>query len=128
MRKVDPKNKICIYLDQFAISDILENVNPLWIEIKKLLENSYSSGKIYCPLCNEHVLETVRKNFYSAKTHHDYLKSISDGYILKSEIKNSVGLKFITFPESLNHFWYSLLKLSSIDFFDAFSSSKKGIP
>lgn len=85
MRKVDPKNKICIYLDKFAISDILENVNPLWIEIKKLLENSYSSGKIYCPLCNEHVLETVRKNFYSAKTHHDYLKSISDGYILKSE-------------------------------------------
>jgi len=85
MRKVDLKNKICIYLDQFAISDIIEGVNPLWIEIKILLETAHNLGKIYCPVCHEHILETVRKDFHSAKIHDDYLKSISDGYILKSE-------------------------------------------
>lgn len=85
MRKIDHKNKICIYLDQFVISDIIESTNPLWIEIKNLLELSYASDKIYCPACQEHILETVRKDLHSAKIHDDYLKSISDGYILKSE-------------------------------------------
>ncbi len=85
MRKVDYKNKLCIYLDQFVISDIIESVNPYWIEIKKLIEESYYSGKIYCPLSPEHILETVRKDFESAKIHDNYLKSIADGYILKSE-------------------------------------------
>ena len=85
MRKINSKNKICIYLDQFVISDIIENINPIWIEIKNLIEISYASGKIYCPICDEHILETVRKDFNSAKIHDDYLKSISDGYILKPE-------------------------------------------
>lgn len=86
MKKVDPKNKTCIYLDQFVISDIIEGVNPLWIEIKNLLESAYNLGKIYCPLCNEHILETVRKDFESAKIHDYYLKGISDGFLLKSEL------------------------------------------
>ncbi|MCF2221029.1 hypothetical protein H9Q08_17220 [Chryseobacterium sp. PS-8] len=85
MKKIDPKNKTCIYLDQFVISDIIEGVNPIWTEIKNLLESNYNLGKIYCPLCPEHILETVRKDFKSAEIHDNYLRSISDGYLLKSE-------------------------------------------
>ncbi|MGA9212487.1 hypothetical protein [Kaistella sp.] len=85
MKKIDPQNKLCIYLDQFVISDILEGKNPLWIEIKDLLELNFSVDKIYCPLSVEHILETVGKNFIDAKEHDIYFRKISDNYILKSE-------------------------------------------
>lgn len=85
MRKLDHKNKTCIYLDQFVISDIIEGANPLWIEVKIQLETAYKIGKIYCPICPEHILETARKDFPSAKLHDDYFKSLSDGFTLKSE-------------------------------------------
>tara|TARA_R110002072_G_scaffold287464_5_gene453179 strand:+ start:16401 stop:17351 length:951 start_codon:yes stop_codon:yes gene_type:complete len=85
MKKINPKNKICIYLDQFVISDIIEGKNPLWAEIKELLEINYSNGKIYCPLSTEHFLETVGKNINDAKEHDVYFRKISDNYLLKTE-------------------------------------------
>lgn len=85
MKKINVKNKCCIYLDQFFISDIIEAKNPLWIEIKNLLELNYHKDLIYCPLSAEHFFETIRKNIVDAKIHNDYFKEISDGYILKSE-------------------------------------------
>lgn len=85
MRKLNPKNKICIYLDQFVISDIIDGENPLWIEIKKLLELNYSIGNLYCPLSVEHFLETVKKDLGNAIEHDKYFKKLSDNYILKTE-------------------------------------------
>lgn len=85
MKKLNNKNKCCVYLDQFVISDIIEAKNPLWIEIKSLLELNYNKGLIYCPLSAEHFLETIRKNIVDARIHNDYFREISDGYILKSE-------------------------------------------
>lgn len=85
MKKLNNKNKCCVYLDQFVISDIIEAKNPLWIEIKNLLELNYNKGLIYCPLSAEHFLETIRKNIVDARIHNDYFREISDGYILKSE-------------------------------------------
>lgn len=85
MKKIDINGKVCIYLDQFVLSDLLEGKTELWREIKDLLELSYSSGLIYCPLCHEHILETVSKDLNSAVEHDLYFRSISDNYFLKSE-------------------------------------------
>jgi hypothetical protein len=85
MKKVDSKNKVCIYLDQFVISDIIHGVNPLWVEIKELLEKNYYKGNIYCPLSVEHVLETVKKDIKGAVEHDTYFRKISDNYLLKTE-------------------------------------------
>lgn len=85
MKKINAKNKICIYLDQFVISDIIEGKNPLWIEIKELLEDNHSKGKIYCPLSIEHMIETVKKDLESATNHDAYFRKLSDNYLLKSE-------------------------------------------
>lgn len=85
MKKIDENNKLCIYLDQFVISDLLEGKNPLWIEIKQLLEFNYLNGKIYCPISIEHILETTKKNLKDAKEHDLYCRNISDGFSFKTE-------------------------------------------
>lgn len=85
LRKLNPKNKVCIYLDQFVISDIMSGKNPYWNEIKKLLEFNHSKGKIYCPLSIEHILETVKKDIKGAIKHDSYYQKLSDSYILKTE-------------------------------------------
>lgn len=85
MKKIDCENKLCIYLDQFVVSDLLEGQNPLWIEIKELLEFNYLNGKIYCPISIEHILETTKKNLEDAKEHDLYCRNISDGFSFKSE-------------------------------------------
>lgn len=85
MRKLDPNNKICIYFDQFVVSDIIDGRNPLWNEIKELLELNHSQGKIYCPLSIEHILETVKKDLNGAIKHDSYYRKLSDNYLLKTE-------------------------------------------
>ncbi|WP_282088654.1 hypothetical protein [Aquimarina algiphila] len=85
MRKLDPNNKICIYLDQFVISDIIDAKNPLWNEIKELLETNHFKGNIYCPLSIEHILETVKKDLNGAIKHESYYRKLSDNYLLKTE-------------------------------------------
>lgn len=85
MKKIDENNKLCIYLDQFVISDLLEGKNQLWIEIKQLLEFNYLNGKIYCPISIEHILETTKKNLKDAKEHDLYCRNISDGFSFKTE-------------------------------------------
>ena len=85
MKKIDESDKLCIYLDQFVISDLLEEKNPLWIEIKQLLQMNLSLGKIYCPISVEHILETSKKNLADAKAHDIYYRRFSDGYIFKTE-------------------------------------------
>ena len=85
MKKIDPKNKVCIYLDQFVISDIIIAKNPLWVEIKELLELNYNNGKIYCPISVEHLLETVKKDITGAIEHDSYFRKISDNYLLRTE-------------------------------------------
>lgn len=85
MKKFDEKNKFCIYLDQFVISDFLEEKSKIWIEIKELIELSFANGLIYCPLSMEHFLETVSKDINAATQHDSYFRTISDNYLFKSE-------------------------------------------
>lgn len=85
MKKIDKKNKLCIYLDQFVISDFLEEKSKIWIGIKELIELSFANELIYCPLSMEHFLETVNKDIDAATQHDSYFRTISDNYLFKSE-------------------------------------------
>jgi hypothetical protein len=66
MRKIDKKNKVCIYLDQFVVSNLVEETNELWKEIKNLLEITYQKEVIYCPLSHQHIFETAKKELKNA--------------------------------------------------------------
>ena len=41
MKKINSNNKVCIYLDQFVVSNLVSGSTDLWIEIKNLLEAKY---------------------------------------------------------------------------------------
>lgn len=86
MKKIDSNNKICIYLDQFAVSDIIDEETLIWKEIKVLLEDCYKRNLVYCPLSAQHFFETVKKDMPAAKMHHEYFYALSDGYFFKNEL------------------------------------------
>ncbi|WP_294733939.1 hypothetical protein [uncultured Flavobacterium sp.] len=87
MEKLNSGNKICLYLDQFVVSNLVDVPNnSLWSQVKELIENLYEENKIYCPLSVEHLLETSRKNIVNSKVHHSYFSLLSDGYFYKNEL------------------------------------------
>ena len=81
------KKKLCIYLDQFAVSEMLEvDITPEWSRIKKLLSELYSKEIIFCPLSSEHYFETSWKEYDEAVSHDLFLNKLSDGYCFKTEV------------------------------------------
>lgn len=87
MGRKDSIQKNCIYLDQFAISDMIESKEgTLWFEIRKALESGHTNGLLFCPLSPEHFLETSQKSIDNAKVHNSFLYRLSDGFSLKSEL------------------------------------------
>ena len=78
------KNRYCIYLDQFAVSNLCED-HADWIEIKELLIKGVSTSKLFCPLSTEHLLETSAKTEANAILQHNYFLSLSEGYCLRIE-------------------------------------------
>lgn len=53
----------CIYLDQFAASNILDQPsNDLWNKISELIYEKERNGKIICPVPPEHFLESSNKS------------------------------------------------------------------
>ncbi len=85
MRKLNSNHKLCIYLDQYVVSNLIECPNSLWGDIKGILETKYANNKIYCPLSIPHFLETVKKRFENAKVHDEYFRTLSDNFIFKEE-------------------------------------------
>ncbi|WP_143592181.1 hypothetical protein [Tenacibaculum holothuriorum] len=80
------KKKFCIYLDQFAVSEMLQiDITPEWSRIKELLLQLHSKGIIFCPLSNEHYIETSWKEYKEAKNHDLFLNKISDEFCFKTE-------------------------------------------
>lgn len=81
------KKKKCIYLDQFAISDMIESQEgDVWFEIKKAIFKGYNEGKLFCPQSGEHFIETSQKSIENAKYQDKLFSQISDGYCFKSEL------------------------------------------
>lgn len=79
--------KSIIYLDQFAVSNMIDAPEgSLWANIKDQLIVQYEKGKLFCPLSNEHFIETSHKRFDSAKLHDSFYRSISDGWGFRTEL------------------------------------------
>lgn len=85
MRKLNIKNKLCIYLDQYVVSNLISCPNSIWVTIREQLENKHTSNKIYCPLSTAHFIETVKKTIDNAKTHDEYFRTLSDNLLFKDE-------------------------------------------
>ncbi|MBF4485775.1 hypothetical protein [Flavobacterium sp. CSZ] len=86
MKKIDPQNKTCIYLDQFVVSNLIDQTNDTWKEIRNMLEFNFSINLLYCPLSHQHILETAKKEINNAVIHDEYFRKLSDNYIFKNEI------------------------------------------
>lgn len=76
----------CIYLDQFAVSELITLEKNIWKEIKYWLEELNRNNLIFCPVSFEHYIETSGKKIEGFKEHHDFLYSISSKYSIKPEI------------------------------------------
>ncbi|WP_422350642.1 hypothetical protein [Flagellimonas sp.] len=82
-----PTKKKCIYLDQFAVSELIApEKNSLWSAIKETIMMKRAEHKLYCPLSHEHFLETSRKTKTDAQEHDSFLTSLSDGLAFKPDL------------------------------------------
>lgn len=88
--------KILVYLDQFAVSNMLEaKEGSLWYEIKIKLIKHIEEEKMLCPLSIEHYFETSQKMCDNAKLHELFFQSISGGYIfmdLSTIVANQINI------------------------------------
>lgn len=81
------QKKICIYLDQYAVSEMLDSKKgELWFEIKERLQILHQQNKIFCPTSIEHYFETSAKDFEASNEHDTFLRLLSDGYCIKPEL------------------------------------------
>ncbi|WP_442846740.1 hypothetical protein [Leeuwenhoekiella sp. H156] len=81
------KEPLIVYLDQFAVSEMIEAKNDeTWSKIKSHLIEYVNNGQVICPLSSEHLFETAPKDFKQAAEHDDFLYSLSKGLSFKPEI------------------------------------------
>jgi len=73
-----------VYLDQFAISNLVFSNEEIWKDLKLLLEQGVKEGKLRCPIPYDHFLETPQAEPEKAKKIDDYFSSISNGLVFKS--------------------------------------------
>jgi hypothetical protein len=79
------KNSTCIYLDQYAVSNILSESDDTWKEIKCLITQGTESEKIIVPYSFEHLLETSNRPYEVANTHDQFLFKLSGRLKIRSE-------------------------------------------
>ncbi|MEN8816862.1 MAG: hypothetical protein ABF274_08350 [Nonlabens sp.] len=80
-------NKKVIYLDQFAVSEMIDkNLTDEWKEIKLLLLKGADVDKLVCPTSSEHLIETVPKGFIDGSIHDKFFNHLSNGLTFKSEL------------------------------------------
>jgi hypothetical protein len=74
------KNKVCIYIDQFAASNLFdEPPNAMWDEASTLIDEKFKAGKIICPVPSEHFLESANKTKSRALKVDEKLHMFSEG-------------------------------------------------
>jgi len=76
-------SKMCVYLDQFAVSYFSENQK--WSRLRDLLIYGVKCDKLFIPYSFEHLIESSQKDFERAKIVDDFLFSVSDGIRLETE-------------------------------------------
>lgn len=73
--------KILVYLDQFAVSNMVDaKEGDIWYNIKKNIEKHHCNEKIICPMSAEHVLETSQRDSQRAGMQDGFYWKLSDGY------------------------------------------------
>lgn len=71
-------DKVIIYLDQFAVSNMLDaKEGALWHDIRLIILKKVAEGKLLCPLSIEHTFETSQKTRDNASLHELFYQSIS---------------------------------------------------
>lgn len=73
------ENMKIIYLDQFIVSELADSQTDDWKEIRQILEELASQGKICCPLSMEHYLESSTRNEIDALKNDRLLNVLSNG-------------------------------------------------
>ncbi|MBL0315732.1 MAG: hypothetical protein IPP69_08120 [Flavobacteriales bacterium] len=76
-------NKTLIYLDQFAISNLVDQEE--WFELRDLLYHGVQEGVFLIPYSAEHMLETSVRTYEKAKAADELLFSLSRKFALDSE-------------------------------------------
>lgn len=77
-------DKTCIYLDQFAVSEMIEaEKGSIWYDIKRSILKGHKNGILFCPLSHEHYMETSQKKMLDSVAHDNFFDKISDGYCFK---------------------------------------------
>ncbi len=77
----------CIYLDQFAASNLLDNPpNELWQKTSDLLFKRLKEGRIICPVPPEHFLESANKNRASAFAMDKRFAEVGHGLAFRLEV------------------------------------------
>lgn len=74
-------NKTCIYLDQFAVSNLSED--HTWEELLNLLKKGIENEKIVIPYSSDHLFESSHKDFDRAKEADRLLFQMSNGISLE---------------------------------------------
>ncbi|WP_425393216.1 hypothetical protein [Ekhidna sp.] len=76
-----------IHLDQFATSGLFDEPTlPIWKEIKELLAECVSRGKVVCPIPTEHFLESSKKSNSLRNNLHSEFSILSSGFSFKNEL------------------------------------------
>ncbi|OJW17274.1 hypothetical protein [Mucilaginibacter sp. 44-25] len=76
----------CIYLDQFATSNLLDTpANKTWEEMTKLLQAKSAAGRIICPVPPEHFLESANKKHENAMAMDKRFAALARGLAFKPE-------------------------------------------
>lgn len=86
MKKFLGAGLTCLYLDQFAASNIFdESTDKLWEQVSVLITKKASEGKIICPMPMEHLLESSNKIEERAITLDLKFHELSKGYAFLPE-------------------------------------------
>lgn len=80
------KNKYCVYLDQFAVSNCaLEHPSDEWVAIKELIVSGVQNGTLFIPYSQDHLLESAHKDLVRAREQDQFLFELSGGLSIRTE-------------------------------------------
>lgn len=119
--------KTCVYLDQFAVSNLSENKD--WMEVLDLLEKGVTSQKIVIPYSVEHLLESSQKDFEKAQIADTLLFKLSLGVGLEPEYATWAKLLIAAIRNKpiTRHIYYHKVQqpaFENMHHFDKFKSLK----
>ena len=72
-----------LYLDQFAVSNLVLEEKGVWIDLKEIIEEGVKEGKLLCPITFDHFFETTQADPERALKIDAYFSFLSNGWMFK---------------------------------------------